>query len=724
MTKVALYLASAVVVYAQSGVVTYHNDTERTGQYLVEPLLTPANVKPGLFGNRFTLPVDGAVYGQPLYLPRVNIVGKGLRDVLFVVTSHDSVYAFDADDESAAGAQPLWQVSFLDSSTDVTTVSAADVNCPVIPELGIAGTPVIDPVAGTIYVVAETKESGTNYVFRLHALDVTTGAERAGSPVVIQPSGFVPLLHKQRTALLLANGIVYSAWSGHCDAGAYHGWILAHDATTLGMVGSFNTTPNDQGASFWSGGAGPAADTDGNVYAVSANGDFDGNIAAARYDESVLRFPPGSALSVADMFTPFNKSALDAGDLDIGSSGAILLPDDVGSAAHPHLLFTSGKEGRLYLLDRDSLGGAQTGSDTAALASLPVLNQATFGSSAYFNGNIYVGAKLSPLLAFPVANATLGSSPSAQSASSFGTLGSVPSISANGNQNGIAWAISGAGSGSLIAYDAATLSQLFSDNLAGYLEFVVPTIADSKVFASGGNSIAIYGELPQATPVINSTVNAASFASNALSPGSLFSIFGSGLAPLTASAPSMPLPLTLADVSVTVNGLEAPLLYVSAQQINAQMPSAVPTGQVSVVVRVSGKLSTAATVTIKQTAPGIFTGADDQAAALNSDGSENAADNPAAAGSLVSVFFTGPGPVETLPVDGEAAPSAAPDSVASPVTATIGGMPAQIQFAGLAPGWVGLGQINMKVPDLGSGTFPVAITIGTSVSNPGNLSVQ
>lgn len=724
MTKVALYLASAVVVYAQNGVVTYHNDNERTGQYLVEPLLTPANVKPGLFGNRFTLPVDGAVYGQPLYLPRVNIAGKGLRDVLFVVTAHDSVYAFDADDESAAGAQPLWQVSFLDASTSVTTVTAAEVNCPVIPELGIAGTPVLDPVAGTIYVIAETKESGTNYVFRLHALDVTTGAERAGSPVVIQPSGFVPLLHKQRTALLLANGIVYSAWSGHCDAGAYHGWILAHDATTLAMVGVFNTTPNDQGASFWSGGAGPAADTDGNIYAVSANGDFDGNIAAARYDESVLRFPPGSSLSVADMFTPFNKTALDAGDLDIGSSGAILLPDEVGSAAHPHLLFTSGKEGRLYLLDRQSLGGAQTGSDTAALASLPVLKQATFGSSAYFNGSIYVGAKLSPLLAFPVANATLGSSPSAQSASSFGTLGSIPSISANGNQNGIAWAISGAGSGSLIAYDAGTLAQIFSDTLTGYLEFVVPTIADSKVFASGGNSIAVYGELPQATPVIKSTVNAASFATNALSPGSLFSIFGSALAPMSASAPSTPLPLTLADVSVTVNGLEAPLLYVSAQQINAQMPSAVQPGQASVVVRVSGKLSAASSVTINQTAPGIFTGADNQAAALNADGSENDAANPALVGSVVSVFFTGPGPVQTLPADGEAAPIAVPDTIASPVTATIGGMPAQIQFAGLAPGWVGLGQVNMTVPALGSGTFPVAITIGSSVSNPGNLSVQ
>jgi uncharacterized protein (TIGR03437 family) len=303
-------------------------------------------------------------------------------------------------------------------------------------------------------------------------------------------------------------------------------------------------------------------------------------------------------------------------------------------------------------------------------------------------------------------------------------LGSIPSISANGNENGIAWAISGAGSGSLIAYDAANLSQLFSDNLAGYLEFVVPTIADSKVFASAGSAIAVYGELPQATPVIASTVNAASFAANALSPGSLFSIFGSALAPMSASAPSTPLPLTLADVSVTVNGIAAPLLYVSAQQINAQIPSTVQPGPASVVVRVSGSVSEQATATVTAAAPGIFTGAENQAAALNADGSANRPDNPASVSSVVSVFFTGPGPVQAVPADGEAAPVAIPDPLATPATATIGGMPAQIQFAGLAPGWVGLGQINMKIPALGSGTFPVVITIGSSVSNPGNLSVQ
>jgi uncharacterized protein (TIGR03437 family) len=585
-------------------------------------------------------------------------------------------------------------------------------------------------VAGTMYVIAETKESGSQYVFRLHALDVTSGAERSGSPVVIQPAGFVPLLHKQRTALLLSNGVVYSSWSGHCDSGTYHGWLLAHDSTTLNLVGTFNATPTDRGASFWSGGAGPAADSAGNVYVVSANGDFDGNTSAARYDESVLRFAPGEPLTVADLFTPFNRDALDMADLDLGSSGAVVLPDEVGSAAHPHLLFTSGKEGRLYLLDRQSLGGAQTGtSDAAAVASVSAFSQQTFGSSAYFNGSVYVAPNESPLFAFTVSNGKMPSAPVAQGESSFGTLGSIPSVSANGAQNGVVWAISGAGEGELIAYNAAGLAEIYNssaqetDGLGGYLEFTVPTIADSKVFAGGGADVSVYGELPPAAPAIASVVNAASFSSQALSPGSLFTIFGSALAPQSSTAAAMPLPLSLSDVSVTVNGTEAPLTFVSPRQINAQMPASISTGPAAVVVRVSGAVSAAAAVTINAVAPGIFTGADGQAAALNADGSANAADNPAAVGSIVSVFFTGTGVVNGLPADGVAAPLAlAP--VTSPVTATIGGMSAPIQYAGLAPGWVGLAQVNLQVPALESGTFATVITIAGSTSNSGNLSIQ
>ena len=254
-------------------------------------------------------------------------------------------------------------VNFLDPANGVTTVTQADVGC-VIPEMGVIGTPVIDAGSGTIYLIAETKESG-NAVFRLHALDVTSGAEMPGSPVVINPPGFVPLAQKQRTSLLLTNGVIYSSWSGHCDQGTYHGWVMAHDAKTLKLLGAFNNTPGGSGASFWNGGAGPAADADGNIYVVSANGDINGLPSPGDNDEAVLKLAP-TQLSVLDKFIPFNKDALNEVDLDVGSSGALLLPDGAGSAAHPHVLFTSGKEGRLYLLDRDALGGNSPGSLAAA----------------------------------------------------------------------------------------------------------------------------------------------------------------------------------------------------------------------------------------------------------------------------------------------------------------------------------------------------------------------
>ena len=367
---IAALLLGALTLAAQASVTTYHNDNARTGQYLNETLLTPASLAAGGFEKRNFLAVDGAVYAQPLYLSRVKMGAAGFHNVLFVATSHDSLYAFDAD---APGSKPLWQVSFLNAAGGVTTVSGADVDCDVIPELGIAGTPVIDENSGTIYLIAYTKEPQNRYVYRLHAIDVTSGGERPGSPVEIEPPGFVPLAHKQRTALLLSNGVIYSSWSGNCDLGAYHGWVMAHDASTLTLAGFFNASPGDSGASFWNGGAGPASDAQGDIYVVSANGDFDGDAALAEYDESVLRITPALGLLAADQFTPFNKLMLDQQDLDLGSSGAVVLPDEAGSSAHPHVLFTSGKEGRMYLLDRQALGGVQVGSDSggAGIAAGP-----------------------------------------------------------------------------------------------------------------------------------------------------------------------------------------------------------------------------------------------------------------------------------------------------------------------------------------------------------------
>src|SRR5579863_2048030 len=290
---IPLFIAAAFSAIAQTGVLTYHNDNARTGRDLNEILLTPSNVKSGLFGKRLLRIGDEPVYAQPLYLPRVNIAGKGFHNVIFFATGHDTLYAFDADDDTGSNAEPLWQTSFIDPANGVTAVPAADVACDVIwPELGIIGTPVIDPVAGTIFLIAETKEPGPQYVFRLHAIDVSNGMERPDSPVVIQPPGFVPLAHKQRAALLLSNGVLYSPWSSNCDLGSYHGWVLAHDPSTLKLLNVFSDTPNGNGASFWNGGAGPAADASGNIYVVSANGDFNAGSGGTSYGDSVLKLEP------------------------------------------------------------------------------------------------------------------------------------------------------------------------------------------------------------------------------------------------------------------------------------------------------------------------------------------------------------------------------------------------------------------------------------------------
>jgi uncharacterized protein (TIGR03437 family) len=727
---IAALLFAALAAAAQTSVVTYHNDDARTGQYLREILLTPANVKPGLFGKRFSLPVDGAVYAQPLYLPRVKVAGKGLHNVLYLATGHDSLYAFDADDNSGPNAQPLWHVSFIDAARGIEPVPADDIGCQVIaPELGVLGTPVIDAAAGTIYLIAETKEPQKQYVFRLHAIDVTSGAERPGSPVVIQPPGFVPLSHKQRTGLLLSKGVVYSSWGSNCDLGNYHGWVLAHDARTLKPVGVFNDSPDGNASSFWNGGAGPAADADGNIYVVSANGDFTASAGGRDYGDSVVKLAPAPRMSVTDFFTPFNQDTLNLLDVDLGSTGAVLLPDAAGSAAHPHLLFTVGKEGRLYLLDRDHLGRAQQGNDTGALASLLVLTHSVFGTAAYFNGSIYMAPELAPMLAFPVAGASLTSMPSVTASTSSAALGASPSISANGNKNGIVWIISGDAGGTLRAYDAAHLAELYNSNtravdgLGGFAEFSVPTIAASKVYAGTANSVVVYGELASDPPAVAAVTNAASYSTSAISPGALISLFGSGLAPATATTPGGPLPLSLADVAVAINGVPAPVLYVSAHQINAQVPYDIPPGPATVVVRVTGVLSPAFTITVQPAAPGIFTHAQGQAAVLNADGSVNTPANPAAVGTIVSLFFTGQGPV-AQPVDDGAAPAVGTTvSATLPASATIGGVSADVRYAGLAPLYPGLAQMNLQIPTLASGTYPVVVKIGDAASNAAQLTV-
>lgn len=506
---------------AGTSVLTSHNDNARTGLNTNETVLTPANVASTNFGLLFTQPVDGFVYAQPLVMTNVLIPGKGAHNVVFVATEHDGVYAFDADNDSGSNSLPLWQTSFINPAAGVTSVPSADVGCTdLLPEIGITSTPVIDPVSGTIYVEAKTEEltnGVTTFVHRLHALDVTTGAEKFGGPVVIQVSvpgsgdgndgagnvPFDPMMHMNRPGLLLSQGVVYLAYASHCDNSPYHGWVIGYDAHTLALSNIFNTTPNGGLGGIWQSGAGPAADADGNIFVMTGNGTFD-STTNNDYGDSFLRISTTNGLQLADYFTPFNQDALSSADEDLGSGGPMLLPDAVGSVAHPHLLVGCGKEGKIYLLDRDNMGKFRSANDNQIVEELPNAVGGTWSSPAFFNNTIYFFGSGDVLNAFPISQAFISPTPSAQGPDSFGFPGATPSISAHGTNNGIVWVIETDNYGNngpaiLHAYDATNVaSELYnSDNVnqdpGGAAKFAVPTIANGKVYAGAQYTLAVYG---------------------------------------------------------------------------------------------------------------------------------------------------------------------------------------------------------------------------------------
>ena len=514
-------------------VTTYHNDAARTGQYLHETQLTPATVSAGSFGKQFATAVDGQVYAQPLYLAGLAFPGRGRHNVVFVATEHDSVYALDAE----TGAT-LWQTSFLTPTAAdmaISTVSnTADLpsGCgQIAPELGITATPALDALTGRLYVVAMTKETTTsavgattvNFFQRLHALDVTTGLDVAGSPVEIQATYpgtgdggtedlFVPLNYKERPGLVLSRGIVYTFWSSHCDAGDYHGWVMGYDAATLAQRVVYVVDPNGSRASFWNSGAAPAVDTAGNLYLDAGNGTFDAqnddgslNPGGVDFGESLLRLTPtGKTLATADWFTPFNVSNLDENDLDTGSSGVVLY--DVGDN---HLMSSAGKEGRIYVLNRDNLGKFTPNADTGAVQTvLPGANGLAgglFGCPAFFNSSangptLYFAAVGDYPKAFVLDSAgELPAAPTSQVASAFAYPGSVPSISANGGTGGIAWMLES--NGVLHAYDADNLAtELYNSNqnatrdaLGSYVKFTTPIITQGKVYVGTADHLVGYG---------------------------------------------------------------------------------------------------------------------------------------------------------------------------------------------------------------------------------------
>jgi hypothetical protein len=461
--------------------------------------------------------VDGYVYAQPLYVANFTIGGVK-RNVVYIATEHDTVYAYDADSPSCV---QLWKTSFL--GTNVTTMPWTDTSNStndVYPEIGITSTPVIDPATNTMYVVAKTKETvGTGcsqgspcYISRLHALDITSGAEKFGGPVVISAANFDSFLHFNRPALLLINGTIYIAFGSHGDGCPWQGWLFGYNPATLAQKFVWNTADPSgcNGASIWDGGAGPAADASGNVYATTGNGNYDGT---KNFSESALKISPTGTL--LDWFTPFNRSVLDANDIDMGSAGIVILPDSMGSTAHPHLLVATGKIAVLYLLDQTNLGKFHSGSNLDVQEVIPVpppnttqLDGGNYGVPAYWNGNIYTTGQNFPLSHFHIANGVIATPQFSQSVNTFPPRGAVPAVSASGNTNGIVWVLdltawTGTGSGILFAYDATNVgNMLYSSPVSGTgaapaaVKFTVPTVANGRVYIGGQASFAVFGLLP------------------------------------------------------------------------------------------------------------------------------------------------------------------------------------------------------------------------------------
>ncbi len=724
-------------ISAQINVTTYQYDSTRAGANTNEVILNKANVNSTTFGKLFSQPVDGNIYGQPLYVANLAIPGNGTHNVVYVATENDTVYAFDADSATGPTSSPLWAVSFTNAAA--IPVPSGDTSCgQITPEIGITSTPVIDTASGTIYVVAMTRETsgGSNtYVHRLHALDLASGSEKTGSPVTIQATypgtgeggstlTFNPKDYKQRPGLLLLNGIVYTAWSSHCDIGKYHGWLIGYDAHTLAQVSVYNNTPNGNMGSFWAGGAAPAADASGNIYLVAGNGTFDYAQNGSDLGESYIKLSTSSGLAVADYFTPFNYADLNAGDADVGSAGVVLLGDEAGSAAHPHLMAGEGKEGRIYLLDRDNMGKLHSGSDSQTPQTIPGV-AGLFGNPAYFNHMLYLCGSGGHLTAWSVSNAQL--SKSSQASDQFGYPGCVPTISANGTSNAIVWVLEPLGG--LRAYDATDLTrELFNtaqnpdrDATGATVKYSAPSVANGKVYAGRDSVLAVYGLEPGAPAIAVSS--AASGDVGAVAPGSLVAIYGAGLAASTATASGFPLPLQLGGAAVSVGGISAPILYASSTQINLQIPPGVPPGNAAIAVSVNGAVTATTSMTIRAAAPGIFLLQQGRGAVVNQSGTINSPTQPASGGSVVSAYVTGLGTVSPAVTSGQPAPQTPVSRTDSTVTATIGNQTAQVQFAGLAPGFVGLYQVNILVPTLPAGQYVLSISAAGTASNIATLAV-
>lgn len=532
---------------AQVNVITYHNDLSRTGQNLSETILTPANVTPVKFGQLFQYPVDGDVYAQPLYLSGVSIPGQGVHNVLFICTAHNSVYAFDADSNTGTNAGLLWHVNLGPSAATPNNVfgnrfgAYADIR----PEVGIIGTPTIDPATNTLYVDALTNDVGTTYYHRIHALSIFDGTEKLGGPLLVDANypgagvassngvlNFANEYNLQRPALTFLNGKLFVAYSGYADTNPYHGWVLAFNTNpTLSVSMAWVTTPNSTTAQFggnageggiWMSGGGLCVDpTNNNTLLFEVGNGTYGNATGGftnptEFADSFVKisassFPNGTTPPL-DWFTPYNQAALQTSDADLGAGAPLLFPDSVGSSTHPHLMVGAGKQGLMYLIDRDTMTTGNvhyktSGSPDPVVQTLQISGSAAaFSSPAYFNGALYYAVQGDVMRRFTIANGVLAG-PISSGTRSYGHPGSTPSISANGTANGIVWVTAIGNPAVLCAFDASNVTnEIYNSSMMGArdtipngVKFALPTVANGKIYVGASHAVAIFGLLPVAS---------------------------------------------------------------------------------------------------------------------------------------------------------------------------------------------------------------------------------
>jgi len=517
-SSLLVLLSQATASAQMTDVLTYHNDNGRTGQALQEEVLTPANVVTNHFGKLWVLATDGKVDAEPLYAAGVNIPGQGVRNVVFIETEHGSSYAFDADSTNL-----FWKGSMIGAGETTSDTRGCS---QVTPEIGITATPVIDRQLGpngTLFLVAMSKNGSGQYFQRLHALDLATGADRI-SPVEVAAAYpgvgdnthngsvvFDPGQYEERAGLLLLGGVIYTAWTSHCDIRPYTGWVIGYDEHTLVQTSVLNITPNGNEGAVWMAGAGLAADGENNIYFLAGNGTFDATLnlngfpSQGNYGNAFLKLSTaGNTLAVADYFATFQTPTENAQDADLGSGGALVLPDLVDAQNNiKRLAVGAGKDQNLYLVDRLNMGKFNAANDGAIYQKLTgALPGGVFAMPAYFNGTLYYGSVGQRITAFPFQQALLGS-PSSHTPGSFAYPGATPGISADGTNHGIVWAAENTSPAVLHAYAASDLTtELYNSNQAGSRDqfgvgnkFITPMVASARVYVGTTSGVGVFGLL-------------------------------------------------------------------------------------------------------------------------------------------------------------------------------------------------------------------------------------